>query len=309
MNDFITVSNRRGFLAQSSAALSLLTSTNMVNAAKTLHLSTNQYSWTVFYKRENRDFWKELDQGLKEVASCGIQGFEGNASSTDDIDQLAPLLKKHNLEMRSLYVNSVLHEKDKAKSSIDQIIEIAKRTRDAGTTIIVTNPSPIQWGSGEAKSDDQLKLQAEMLSVLGIKFAELGITLAYHNHDAEMKHSAREFHHMMVGTGSEVTLCLDSHWVYRGAGNSQVALFDIVKLYGKRITELHLRQSHDGIWSETLTNGDIDYKRLANMLLDIEIKPQLVLEIAVENGSPHTMNTIAAHQKSARYAREAFSSF
>jgi len=80
----------------------------------------------------------------------------------------------------------------------------------------------------------------------------MGLTLSYHNHDIELRNAAREFHHMMVGTDpAYVTLCLDAHWIYRGAGNSAVALFDVLKLYGPRITELHLRQSKDNIWTET----------------------------------------------------------
>ena len=71
----------------------------------------------------------------------------------------------------------------------------------------------------------------------------MSMTLAYHNHDMEMRCSAREFHHMMLGTDPElVTLCLDAHWIYRGSEDSSVALFDIVKLYVKRISEFHIRQ-------------------------------------------------------------------
>ena len=85
------------------------------------------------------------------------------------------------------------------------------------------------------------------------------MVLAYHNHDAEMREGAREFHHMLTGTDpANVKLCLDAHWIYRGSGNSQVALFDIVEIYVDRIVELHLRQSHDGIWSEVFGEGDIN---------------------------------------------------
>ena len=78
---------------------------------------------------------------------------------------------------------------------------------------------------------------------------------------------------MLLATDPKnVSLCLDVHWVYRGSGNSQVALFDIVKLYGKRIAELHLRQSKGGIWQETFTEGDIDYPRLVQMLDGLGVK-------------------------------------
>ena len=123
----------------------------------------------------------------------------------------------------------------------------------------------------------------------------MGLILAYHNHDIELRNAAREFHHMMVGTDpANVTLCLDAHWVYRGAGNSQVALFDVLELYGPRVSELHLRQSQNDIWTEAFGPGDIDYERLAGHLLKIGIKPLLVLEQAVENGSPNTMKAVEA---------------
>ncbi len=275
-----------------------------------LHLACNQYPWLVFYQRENRNFNNELDKGLSEVAASGMDGFEPLANNPQEIDRLGPLLKKHGLEMRSLYVNSVLHEQDKADESIEAVLAIAEKAKGIGTKIIVTNPSPIRWGGPENKDDGQLKMQATALEKLGRELKTMGLTLSYHNHDIELRNAAREFHHMMLGTDpAYVTLCLDAHWIYRGAGNSQVALFDVLKLYGPRITELHLRQSKDNIWTETFGDGDIDYPALAKYLLDIGIRPHIVLEQAVETGSPKTMSTVEAFKKSSRYARRVFAGF
>jgi inosose dehydratase len=125
-----------------------------------------------------------------------------------------------------------------------------------------------------------------------------------------LREAAREFHHMMAGTDPRyVTLCLDAHWIYRGAGNSSVALFDIVKLYGARITELHLRQSVKGTWTEAFGEGDIDYAALARELRALKLKPLLVMEQAVESGSPKTMTAAEAHRRSAAYARRLFADF
>jgi inosose dehydratase len=275
-----------------------------------LHLACNQYSWTVFYRRENRDFNQELDTGLDDLVASGLDGYEPAVSNPQEIDRLGPLLKKHGIEMRSLYVNSVLHEPDKADASIEAILTIAQKAKEIGAQIIVTNPSPIRWGGPENKNDTQLKFQAASLEKLGRRLKQIGLTLAYHNHDIELRNAAREFHHMMLGTDpAYVTLCLDAHWIYRGAGNSQVALFDVLKLYGLRITELHLRQSRDNIWSETFGDGDIDYRALARYLLEINIRPHLVLEQGVETGTPKTMGTVEAFQKSSQYAREVFAAF
>ena len=275
-----------------------------------LHVACNSYSWLVFYRREDRNLNAELDAALGELAASGLDGYEPGANNPQELDRLDVLLKKHGVEMRSLYVNSVLHESEKAERSIESVLAIASKAKTLGTKIIVTNPSPIAWGGAQNKDDAQLKTQAAALDKLGRELKAIGLTLAYHNHDIELRNAAREFHHMMIGTDpAYVTLCLDAHWVYRGAGNSQVALFDVVKLYGSRVTELHLRQSKDGVWTETMCDGDIDYRALARKLLDIDVRPHIVLEQAVEKGTPKTMTTLKAFRKSSRYTRDVFAAF
>ena len=117
--------------------------------------------------------------------------------------------------------------------------------------------------------------------------------------------AARELHHMLLATDPEnVTFCLDAHWVYRGAGDSSVALYDVMKLYGHRITELHLRQSIKGVWCEYFREGDIDYGRVFAELAKLDLDPHLVMEQAVEAASPQTMNAQEAHRRSSENLRE-----
>ena len=308
-------SSRREFLRSAVLAGGLAAAPGALGAvakagAGRLHVACNQYPWGVFYQREGRDFGALLDSGLGEVKASGLDGFEPGVGGLQQIEQMAPLLKKHGLEMRSLYVNSTLHDAAQADKSIEEVVAAAAKAKTVGTRIIVTNPSPIRWGGPENKTDDQLKTQAAAMNKLGAALRQMGLTLAYHNHDIELRNAAREFHHMMVGTDpANVTLCLDAHWVYRGAGNSQVALFDVLELYGPRVSELHLRQSQNGVWTEAFGSGDIDYERLAGHLLRIGVKPLLVLEQAVEKGSPNTMKVVDAFKESVRYTRQLFAGF
>jgi inosose dehydratase len=294
------------------AAGSIALSSTLVRPAtaaqgQKLHVACNAYSWSVFYQRQGRNFGELLDEGLAEVAASGLDGFEPSFADAAQVDRLTPLLKKHGLEMRSFYVNSTLHEADRADESVRQILAVAPRAKEAGARIVVTNPNPLAWGGAQDKSDQQLKVQAAALNRLGAELKKLGLTLAYHNHDMELRQAAREFHHMMLGTDpANVTLCLDAHWVYRGAGNSQVALFDVVKLYGQRISELHLRQSQDGVWTEVFGEGDINYRALAEMLRQASVRPHIVLEQAIETGSPHTMTPLEAFRESTEATRRLF---
>jgi inosose dehydratase len=263
--------------------------------------------WQVFWGRDGKDLGADRDGALAEVRESGLDGFEPSFGSVDEVDRLLPMLRRHELEMRSFYVNSTLHEPDGVDRSVEEIIRLARAARHGGARIVVTNPSPIQWGGAANKSDVQLRCQALALNRLGGRLKELGMRLAYHNHDIELREAGREFHHMMVGTDPElVGLCLDAHWVYRGAGNSVVALEDVVKLYGTRVCELHVRQSKEQVWTEVFGDGDIDYGGLVRLLGEAGIKPHVVLEQAIEAASPHTLDVVDAHRLSVGYARRVF---
>jgi inosose dehydratase len=273
------------------------------------HLACNQYPWITFYQREGLDYSENLDRALSECVEAGIQGYEPIAHSPEDIDTLAPLLNEHGLEMRSLYVNSTLHDSEQSAESIAGVVAIAERAKEiCGTQIIVTNPSPLKWGDAGAKNDEQLRHQATSLGQLGAHLADLGVTLSYHIHAPEMSHSAREFHHMLLSNSpAHLTLCLDAHWIYRGAGNSNVALFDILELYGDRVSELHVRNSRNEIWTEEYGDGDLDWAAIMTALKDKGVAdPHVVLEQCVEKESPNTMSGAEAHKLTVDYARQVF---
>lgn len=307
--------NRRDFLgslASLTAAGLLAPAAGWASSlpAKGLHISCNEYSWITFYRRQGKEWFANPDACLREVAQSGLHGYEPSVQKPEQLTTMAPLLKKHKLEMRSVYVGCELHTEKQAAQSRQQVLAIAKAARPLGVKYIVTNPSPIRWGGPENKTDAELELQARNLDQIGAALRKEGIVLAYHNHDVEMRQGAREFHHMMVGTDPEnLSLCLETHWLYRGSGNSQVALFDVLRLYGKRIATMHLRQSRNGTWSETFGQGDIDYPRLAKELLAMGLRPHIVLEQCVEKETPHTLEALAAHRQDVQEASRIFAGF
>lgn len=275
--------------------------------AKPCPLSCNSYTWNTFYQRAGKQWMADPDVSLTEYVKTGLTAYEPSFTSADDVRMLAPLLTTYRLAMPSLYVNSTLHRASDAQKSIDAVLAIANAAKPLGTRIIVTNPDPIKWGSEADKTDADLTEQAINLDRLGAELRKRGLVLAYHTHAPEHRQGAREFHHMLLACDPKnVSLCLDAHWVYRGSGNSQVALFDVVRLYGKRIVEVHIRQSKNGIWQETFSDGDIDYRRLASALKAQGIQPLLVLEQCLEKGSPDTLGPLAAHQQGIAYAKDVF---
>jgi inosose dehydratase len=297
--------NRRTFLmASATVGVTLATPARTHAATEGESIATNTYPWGEFAKRDGKTFALHTDEALAAIASTGIRGYEPAIFQLTEFDGLGDRLKKHGLDMRSLYVNTLLHDAMKSPQSFESALAITRKAAELGTKIIVTNPSPIKWGGPENKTDSELAYQAEMLK-LGAELRRQGQVLAYHNHDIELRHGGREFHHMLTATDpANVKFCLDAHWVYRGCGNSQVALFDTVAHYGERIVELHLRQSKGGVWTEVFAaTGDIDYTRLFTWLKSKKLSPRLVLEQAVEKGSPKTLDAIAAHRESLKNLR------
>ena len=304
--------NRRHFLTSltalgGAALLPDRSAAHVQPTTKLFPLSCNAYTWNTFYGREKKQWMADSDASLTEYVQTGLTAYEPSFSNADDVKKLAPFLPKYELAMPSLYVNSTLHKPGDAQKSIDSVLAIADMVRPLGTRIIVTNPDPIRWGSNDDKTDADLTEQAKNLNRLGAELRKRGIMLAYHTHAPEHRQAAREFHHMLLSSDPKnVSLCLDAHWVYRGSGNSQVALFDVIRLYGKRIVELHVRQSKEGIWQETLTDGDIDYRRLVSELKNQTVRPLVVLEQCLEKDSPDTMGPVDAHKQDIVYAKAVF---
>jgi len=304
--------NRRSFLKTmtlASGATILSRNGYPVSPVKTSanDIACQQYTWYSYFLRENKNWMENPENSMEAFLSTGLRVYEPSFGGPEEVSVLHGQLERLGIGHKSMYVNSVLHEPLIVEKNLEQILSIAKEGVKAGINILVTNPSPLDWNGKDNKTDDQLKTQAIALNHLGEKLKALGVTLAYHNHDAEMRESAREFHHMLTGTDPAVVkLCLDAHWIYRGSGNSQVALFDIVNMYANRVVEVHIRQSHDGVWSEVFEEGDIDYGRLVSVLNNKKLRPHLVLEQAVEDGTPHTMDAVAAISKSLQNARVIF---
>jgi inosose dehydratase len=314
-------SSRRKFVKQVTGAfVSASVGISAVSASAKSHsgmstkkypLSTNTYPWGTFYKRVGKDMESDLPAFIAEVKQSGADHLEPNLKSLEFVDTLSKELQKQDIGMVSVYVNSELHDAEKAKTSMDWVMDIVQRAKKRmGSQIVVTNPSPIEWGGPQNKNDDQLAVQRDALETLGKAIHAEGMTLAYHSHDPEFREGAREFHHMLAATDPRyVKLCLDAHWVFRGAGDSNVALHDIVKLYGDRIAELHIRQSKGGVWTETFGDGDIDYSRLTRELVALGVSPLVTMEQAVEAGSSNRFNGLKAHEISHANGRNVFAPF
>ncbi|MDF1775541.1 MAG: TIM barrel protein [Rhizobiaceae bacterium] len=268
-----------------------------------MFIGTNVYGWRQIAQREEREF--DRARAMADAAAAGLTGWEDLFRSPDGVAQVVADAEAAGLEMRSAYVCGSFHTEERAKISSDTALEIVGALMPHGVTKFISNPDPLPGGA--LKSDDALRVQRDAFETLGHQVKAMGAELLYHAHAPEMLGSAREYHHMLAATDpAAVGLCLDVHWVWRGAGNSMIALEDIIRLYAGRVSELHLRQSQDGIWAETVEDGDLDLVRVAEMLSERDVKALVVLEHAYEEDTPKRRETVEAHAASRSYAASHF---
>ncbi len=151
-----------------------------------------------------------------------------------------------------------------------------------------------------------LSRQLEALRYVTEQLRREGAELAYHVHAPELAHGAREFHHMMLNTADlNMGFGLDPHWIYRGCGDSQIALDDVVRLYGARVILLHIRQSRGGVWTETLCDGDLNYAKLFAMLRAFGFDGVVNVELGFEPGVPETLSLEQMHAESVAWLGKA----
>ncbi len=270
---------------------------------KSILIGSQMYpSWQV-YNDQPGGYDAHLAEVLAAHAAAGFDAWELSLNTDQALNEVSPLLEATGLKLPSVYAGAKLHTADWSEG-VEKIVAAGRRAKKAGATIITCNPDPISWGGADNKTDDELHTQCRALQTAGEALAAEGMRFAYHWHDPEFRCGAREIWNVLLNTDPKIVgVCFDTHWTYRGTGNSQAGLFDLLELTLPRIHSVHVRQSRDGVWSETFGEGDIDYRRGAAWLKKAGWTGPVHLEQAREEGTPRTMSFMEAETQGLNYLR------
>jgi len=259
-------------------------------------------SWQVYHDQSG-GYDAHLGEILDSHASAGFDAWELSLNTDQALTELRTFMAATGLKVPSIYVGAKLHTAE-WREGVEKIVAAGHRAKEVGATVVTCNPDPINWDKPENKTDDELMIQCKALQAAGEALAAEGMRFAYHWHDPEFRCGAREIWNVLLNTDPKVVgVCFDTHWTYRGTGNSQVGLFDLFEFTLPRIVSFHLRQSRNGVWSETFGDGDIDYRRWAARLKQAGWIGPVHLEQAREEGTPGTMSFIEAQKQGLNYLR------
>jgi len=260
------------------------------------------YIFTQDYSSRGKKMEDSLDEVFAAAKGAGfddIQGWLSFYGSPEAAKRTAGLLSKHKLTMQAAYTGGAMHVDEKAAAAIKSIVDQARVGAANGLKVVIMNPDTV----GREKTDEELAIQSRNLNLLGGRLRELGLRLAIHTHDPEMRSNAREWYHILKNTEADkVFFCLDLHWIFRGKQDPYKLLEDA----GKRAIDLHLRNSKGGVWSEDLGDGDIDHQKVAGILEKIGYKGLYTVELAYEGGTKPTRPLEENLARSRAYLRKMF---
>jgi len=263
----------------------LLAAENTSAAHYAPKVSVEIYIWIQHLETEKKILAEGVEEVLASFHGAGYRRVELNQDFFQPAlrDKTLKLLAKYNLAPETVYAGTTLHEAGAAEKSVRGVLELGRLLKAHGTRVIVTNPSP---KPGQAlKTEEELDTQAKYVDQLAAGLEQQGIKLALHHHTPELAEHAREWHHLLEYTNPrQVYCCVDVHWAYRGGQD----VMSFIRETGDRLIELHLRNSHQGVWAEDFGPGDIDYQEVADYLRGISFNGYLVVELAYEKGTQIT---------------------
>ena len=272
-------------------------------AVKASRLSVEGYIFQQYAQRAKKPLGDVLPEVIPMARSAGFRNVELNqAFFTPELRQRTiDLLHASGLRMPSVYVGGVMHETGAAEKTIGLALEVAEICRPFGCTGVVNNPTPKP--GGPEKTDAELTLQGELIERMGAALKAKGFELRIHNHTPEMVSDAREFRSTLRNTSAAlVSICLDLDWVHQGGMDP----YELLREAGPRVTEVHVRNSKDRLWLESLGEGDVDYRRIAAEMKEQHQQPLIVVELAWRDNTSVTRSLLENLTLSRRYAERVF---
>jgi inosose dehydratase len=261
------------------------------------------YVWVQHYGERGGQLEDHLDEAFGATSRAGftaVQGWLKWFATPAIASATATALASHHLSMPAGYVDGPMHD-SRAGGTIDRIVDWAGRARQHGVDTVIMNPDA--RSDGAEKTGEELATQARSLNQLGARLQALGMSLAVHAHDKEMRSGAREWYSNLRTTdAARVGICLDVHWVYRGGQDPM----EMLRAAGPRIRDLHLRNSREGIWLEELAGGDIDYAAVARTLRDSKYAGTYTVELAYERGTTKSRSVEEDLRRSRDFVRRTF---
>lgn len=295
--------NRSEFLKTSMGALGLAALGLPAMAAlarKKRKLPVGAHVWIYASTQPGYDVSPILPQIFADMKYAGLDGvetMEHPLRKEETTKLIAELTEQFQLPLLGTSYGAAMWDQSKHSEILEDVENIMGNMARVEATTFGTS---VGHPTGRIKTEDELDAQAELLLKLMVLGEKNGVVLNLHNHTYEVENNLFD----VKGTLKripDIKLGPDLNWLLR----AEVDPITFLKTYQDNIVFIHLRdQLSNGIWPESLGEGDVNFKEIGDVLESIDFDGDLVIELAHEGGFVPTRTIKESLKMSREYLRE-----
>lgn len=282
--------NRRNFIRSTSLSVLALSVYKTGNAGSLIKenvrkkITVGAHVWVFASTMPGYDVSPILSQIFSDVSFAGFDGvetMEHPLRSTVYIKQIKELIDQYKIKLIGSSYGADMWNKDKQNEIYEDVdLIFTNMASVGGRTFGVSVGEP----AGRKKTDAEFDNQAALLKKLISLGEKKGIVLNLHNHTAEVENNMYDLRGTLKRI-PDVKLGPDLNWLLRAGVNP----LDFLREYRKQIVFMHLRdQLSNGKWPESLGEGNVNFKEIADVLNEINFEGDAIIELAHENGFVRT---------------------
>lgn len=227
-------------------------------------------------------------QAIQEIASLGFKGIQLRSNTVEayagKTGELRDLLKQHKLQAPVFSSGNIDVNPASRQSHIDKHLKHAQFLKDigGGPYLQLTNNARPKDRQPTAQ---ELKDLGLLMTEIGKRTADIGITIVYHNHMHQLGETPEEIKQIMEATDPKyVKMLLDIAHYFQGGGDPAKA----VKDYKDVIQVMHLKDVERPVPGKDdpkayrfveLGRGKVDLPAVFAAMKDISYKSWAVVEL------------------------------
>lgn len=281
--------DRRNFIRNASlSAAALAFSDKLVSSSETgmqkRKIFVGAHVWVYAASQPDYDVSQILEPIFSDMSYAGFDGvelMEKPLRSADYTRQIKELIEKHKIKLLGTSFGADMWDKTRHNQINEEVdLILSNMASVGGRTFGVSVGKP----SGRIKTETELDNQADLLKKLIVLAEKKGIVLNLHNHTYEVENNMYDLRGTLKRI-SDVKLGPDLNWLLRGS----VDPIAFLKEFKNQIVFLHLRdQLSNGKWPESLGEGNVNFREIADVMNETGFRGDLVIELAHENGFVRT---------------------
>lgn len=223
----------------------------------------------------------EIFSDMAYAGYDGIETMEHPLRSTVHTKQIKELIEQYNIKLLGSSYGADMWDKSNHNRIIEDVdLIFTNMASVGGRTFGVSVGKP----SGRNKTETEFDNQALLLKRLIPLGEKKGIVLNLHNHTYEVENGMYDLRSTLKRI-PDIKLGPDLNWLLRAG----VDPLEFIKEFRNQIVFTHLRdQLSNGRWPESLGEGIVNFREIANALNEIGFYGDIVIELAHENGFVRT---------------------